>query len=200
MPRIRHKRGGVFPSVQSSNDLNKERGIVRARATLCEGGEALSSWRRRKKMALIYTPSASSAIPGAWCGRLFSRHPRRDMAGYGGIWRDMAGYREIPGDTGRYQEIRDTGRDGQIRADTGRYGEMRGDARRYGEIQSDIGEIHQDTAKKPSTLGLHSSMYHDRAGRTDDTTETRPFRAFERDLRGGRHGLYGSDWTPLGPF
>ena len=48
----------------------------------------------------------------------------------------------------------DTGRYGQIRADTGRYGEMRGDARRYGEIQSDIGEIHQDAAKKPSTLGL----------------------------------------------
>ena len=71
-------------------------------------------------------------------------------AGYGGIWRDMAGYREILGDTGRYQEIRDTGRYGH----TGGYGEMRGDARRYGEIQSDIGEIHQDTAKKPSTLGL----------------------------------------------
>ena len=29
-----------------------------------------------------------------WCGRFFSRYPRRDMAGYGGI----------PGDTGRYQE------------------------------------------------------------------------------------------------
>ena len=61
----------------------------------------------------------------------------RDMAGYGGIWRDTGRYREIPGDTRRYE----------IRADTGRYGEMRGDARRYGEIQSDMGEIHQDTAK-----------------------------------------------------
>ena len=79
-----------------------------------------------------------------WCGRFFSRYPRRDMAGYGGI----------PGDTGRYREIPGDTRYGQIRADTGRYGEMRGDARRYGEIQSDIGEIHQDTAKKPSTLGL----------------------------------------------
>jgi hypothetical protein len=76
------------------------------------------------------------------------------MAGYGGIWRDMAGYGGIPGDTGRYREIPGDTRYGQIRADTGRYGEMRGDARRYGEIQSDIGEIHQDTAKKPSTLGL----------------------------------------------
>ena len=56
----------------------------------------------------------------------------------------MAGYREIPGDTRRYE----------LRADTGRYGEMRGDARRYGEIQSDIGKIHQDNAKKTSTILL----------------------------------------------
>ena len=37
-----------------------------------------------------------------WRGRFFSRYPRRDMAGYGGIWRDMAGYREIHADMMRY--------------------------------------------------------------------------------------------------
>ena len=42
------------------------------------------------------TRSASSlgSAVDAWCGRFFSRYPRRDMAGYGGI----------PG-AGRYQEI-----------------------------------------------------------------------------------------------
>ena len=34
-----------------------------------------------------------------WCGRFFSRYPRRDMASA------MAGYREIPGDTRRYTWI-----------------------------------------------------------------------------------------------
>ena len=127
----------------------------RARRAPAPAAASLAASRPRRGRSLTHTHSrvcraeALTAIPGV---DGFFRGIR------GGIWRDMAGYggryREIPGDTGRYQEIRDTGRYGQIRADTGRYGEMRGDARRYGEIQSDIGEIHQDTAKKPSTLGL----------------------------------------------
>ena len=39
------------------------------------------------------TVHAHSADP--WCGRFFSRYPRRDMAGYGGIPGDTRGYDEI---------------------------------------------------------------------------------------------------------
>ena len=66
----------------------------------------------------------------------------------------------IPGVDGFFRGIRG-GIWREIR-DTGRYGEMRGDARRYGEIQSDIGEIHQDTAKKPSALGLRMGEEEER--------------------------------------
>ena len=64
-----------------------------------------------------------------WSGRNFSRYPRRDKVGYGGILGDPGRYRvrEIPGDTGRYREIRHTGGYGEIL-------EMRGDMWRYGEI------------------------------------------------------------------
>ena len=74
-------------------------------------------------------PSVLPSLSLVWT--VFFAVPRRDMAGYGGIWRDTGRYREIPGDT---EEIRDTGRYGQIRADTGRCEEMQGDTGRYGQI------------------------------------------------------------------
>ena len=73
---------------------------------------------------------------------IFSRYPRRDMAGYRAGYRGIL--RDTGRDTGRYREIRDTGEiPGDNARDTGRYcgknGEIRGDRGEYAEIEGDTG-------------------------------------------------------------
>ena len=55
-----------------------------------------------RPVLLRVEPQSSTGSCYPWSGRFLSRYPRRDMAGYGGIWRDMVGYGGIPGDTRGY--------------------------------------------------------------------------------------------------
>ena len=142
------------------------RARARARGVMCVSllfSYILTSKASSKKASSLRGKMLGTVDP--WCGRVFSRYPRRDMAGYGGIWRD----------TGRYQEIRDTGRY-EIRGDTGRYGErceeMQGDTGRYGQILERYIKIPQKN--RPHSGSVHGGLVVVRDLRGEKEDRERP--------------------------